>query len=600
MKLLTELKRRNVFKVAVAYLVTAWLIAQVTDVFLNNFGAPEWVVRTVLFLLVIGFPCALLLAWAYELTPDGPRRQYDVDAADPGKPESSVNLNRVILVVLLLAIVILAGERLYVAGESNSTVDPKTIAVLPFKDLSETQDQQWFADGLAEEIYNSLTKTPDISVSSRTSTFRSFDQGLGIEETAERLGVAHILEGSVRRSGDRVRVIAQLVRAADGFHVWSEDYDRDLADVIAIQEDLAVQIARALQTTMDPDALTEMLRVGTRSVEAYDLFLRGRVAMAEAYNQRDAEYFGRAHRYFEQARTIDPGFGEAHMAAAQFWYVQISPIRLFSDLSDVSLAEAKREFDLRISAAIANAATATDQKLYRATAYLTDLRVSESIDLFKAYLLDRPQHLTPNFALMDAAHMVGDTDTMMAIAGVWYEQGKRDEQAAGEFLSTSYDFWDAGDAADYARWAVEQYPNAQSVRYAAHRALLWTGLVEEAAAIQPVWAGTGDVPEWVSLFRMRQACAEGRRSDAEAHYADMVATRVASPVARFLGSLMLRRDNEAYAAVGEIASEEVPYSLALLLNYEQFDADRFPILRERLEATGSSARVAKPAPYRCP
>ena len=152
---------------------------------------------------------------------------------------------------------------------------PKSIAVLPFADLSQAQDQEWFADGLTEEILNALAKTPDLLVSSRTSSFRYKGSTLDIPDIAKELGVAHVLEGSVRSSSNRIRVTAQLIRASDGFHIWSENYDRDLADMIEIQEDLALNIANALETTMDPEALAAMLNTGTRSVEAYEAYLRG-------------------------------------------------------------------------------------------------------------------------------------------------------------------------------------------------------------------------------------------------------------------------------------------------------------------------------------
>ena len=164
----------------------------------------------------------------------------------------------------------------------------RSIAVLPFTDMSAAGDQEYFGDGLAEEILNALVRVPDLQVSARTSSFQYRDTTLSIPEIAAELGVAHVLEGSVRSAGDRVRVTAQLIRAEDGFHVWSENYDRDPADMIVIQEDLARSIATALQTSMDPEALAAMARVGTQSVAAYQDYLKGLQLRQEALSSTES------------------------------------------------------------------------------------------------------------------------------------------------------------------------------------------------------------------------------------------------------------------------------------------------------------------------
>ena len=281
MSLFEELKRRNVFRVGIAYLLLGWAVLQGADFMLDLVGAPEWVIRTLAVIGLVGFPFALFFAWAFELTPEGVKRESEVDRSQSVSPQTGKKLNGVIIGLLLVIIVLMAVERLFYAGAGGPDAEPvmaeapKTIAVLPFADLSQAQDQSWFADGLAEEILNALVRVPDLSVTARTSSFSYKGTNKPISEIAAELGVAHVLEGSVRSAGDRIRVTAQLIRASDGFHLWSQNYDRDVADMIGIQEDLARNIATALETSMNPAALAQMAQAGTESVEAYQEYLRG-------------------------------------------------------------------------------------------------------------------------------------------------------------------------------------------------------------------------------------------------------------------------------------------------------------------------------------
>jgi TolB-like protein len=265
--LLDELKRRNVVRVGAAYLIVAWVLAQIADLGLENFGAPEWVIKTILFLLVLGFPLALFFAWAFELTPEGLKREKDVDRSKSITPLKDRKLDFFIIGALLVALGYFVWERQSLVDEVESAMTPvateaedtsapprneRSIAVLPFVNMSSDPEQEWFADGLTEELLNALARAPDLLVAARTSSFKFKGTTEDIPTIAKALGVAHILEGSVRRGRDRLRVTAQLVRASDGFHLWSQNYDRKPDDVIAIQEELAVEIVRALDTAMDP------------------------------------------------------------------------------------------------------------------------------------------------------------------------------------------------------------------------------------------------------------------------------------------------------------------------------------------------------------
>jgi TolB-like protein len=258
-KLFAELKRRNVVRVGIAYMVLGWVALQVGDILFDMFEAPVWVGKTFAGLLLLGLPFALLFAWAFEMTPEGVKKTAEVDASDSITHSTGRTLNYVIIAALVVAL----GYSMWSNKATDIPVDDvavdRSIAVLPFVNMSSDKEQEWFADGLTEEILNSLARTPDLLVASRTSSFQYKGQNQDISAIATALGVAHILEGSVRRGGDRLRVTAQLIRANDGFHLWSETFDRKPKDVIAIQEDVAFEIANALKTAMDPAALKKMV-----------------------------------------------------------------------------------------------------------------------------------------------------------------------------------------------------------------------------------------------------------------------------------------------------------------------------------------------------
>jgi len=311
--LFEELRRRNVFRVGAAYLVVAWLVAQVADIFFDGFGAPPWAIKALLSVLVIGFPVSLLFAWVYELTPEGVKREVEVDRSESITRRTGRKLDFVIIGALLLALGYFVWESRFReaaepapgrAAEESRAVEPedeggaskpvsadKSVAVLPFVPLSSGPDDEFFADGLTEEIINSLAQLPELLVTARTSAFHFRGRDVPVPEIAESLGVAHVVEGSVRRSGDRVRVTAQLIRASDGFHVWSSTYDRELEDAFSVQDDIAQSIAGSLDVILD-DTLRERMRlVGVRNPEAFIAFQKGMALYDDAHaniQQRNA------------------------------------------------------------------------------------------------------------------------------------------------------------------------------------------------------------------------------------------------------------------------------------------------------------------------
>jgi TolB-like protein/Tfp pilus assembly protein PilF len=295
--LFAELKRRNVFKVGAAYLVVAWLLIQVAATIAPQLNLPEWAPRLITLLLMIGFPVALLLAWFLERAPEGLR----VEPATTGTRA----------VVAIAAVLAALAVGWYVRGRpapDAGMAAARSIAVLPFVNMSGDAENEYFSDGVSEEILNVLARTPDLRVAARTSSFAFKGQAKEIPDIARELEVRMVLEGSVRKQADRVRITAQLIDAEKGFHLWSQTYDRELKDIFAIQDEIARAIARELEVTLGDATAGAAAPAATADLEAYDLYLRGR----ELWHARGESALRRAIEAFEQAIARDPAFAEAH------------------------------------------------------------------------------------------------------------------------------------------------------------------------------------------------------------------------------------------------------------------------------------------------
>jgi len=257
-----ELRRRRVFRVAGVYLVAAWLAIQVADAVFEPLGLPAWSLKLVIVLAALGLPLACALAWAFDVTPRGIERTpalpvaADASSSAPDAAEPS-------------------------ALPAVAAPPAASVAILPFADMSPARDHEYFCDGIAEEIINALCCVRELRVASRTSSFQFKGRSADVREIGKALGVGAVLEGSVRKAGDRVRVTAQLVSATDGYHLWSESYDRQLEDVFAIQSDIAQRLVRALRGALTPHENALLERGGTRNAEAYDLYLRGQQLLRE-------------------------------------------------------------------------------------------------------------------------------------------------------------------------------------------------------------------------------------------------------------------------------------------------------------------------------
>jgi len=339
MSFFKELKRRNVFRVGIAYTVATWLLIQVTDTVFPRIGLPDSAVTLVIALLAIGFIPALIFAWAFEMTPDGIKREKDIDRTQSITPDTGKNLNRLIIAGLVLVIVVLGIERTWFAGhdetegmqtaveqqtssQDDNTVaiadenvnQRKSVAVLPFISMSSGEDDGYFADGLTEEILNSLARLPELLVTARTSSFHFKGQDLPVPEIAAILGVNHVVEGSVRRAGDRVRITAQLIRAEDGFHLWSDTYDRTLEDIFTVQEDIAENIAETLDVVLNEDKRQQMRDARIDDVEAFIAYQKGMELMAQAHSISDPiDLLPEANVYFDLALAINPAITNAQL-----------------------------------------------------------------------------------------------------------------------------------------------------------------------------------------------------------------------------------------------------------------------------------------------
>ncbi len=287
---LAELKRRKVYRVAVVYAVVAFVIWQAAEIAFPSLHLPDWTLTFVVVMALIGFPIALVLAWAFEITPEGVRR---TELARAETAEASTSPPPAVA----------------------QDVQSKSIAVLPFANMSDDPETEYFSDGMTEEIINALTQLEDLRVAARTSCFAFKGKALDVGEIGAKLKVATVLEGSVRRAGNRLRITAQLVNVADGYHLWSERYDREMEDVFAIQDDIARAIAGRLQVTLTGEAGERLVEPPTKSLEAYDLYLKGRFFVNRVL-EVDGEGPRKGIDYFEQALALDPGYALAHAGIA--------------------------------------------------------------------------------------------------------------------------------------------------------------------------------------------------------------------------------------------------------------------------------------------
>jgi len=616
-----EMKRRNVVRVGVAYIIVGWVVAQIGQLLFESFGAPDWIIKTVIVLIGIGFPFALLFAWAFEITPEGVKKTRDVDLSTSLTHSTGKKLNFVIMASLVVALGYFIWERQSFDDAVNTAPAPvaqqaetivtepvdeivqtpaRSIAVLPFVNMSSDQDQEWFADGLTEEILNSLAKTPDLLVTARTTSFGFKGSTTPVPEIAAALGVDHILEGSVRRGGETLRITAQLIRASDGFHLWSETYDRTMDDVIVIQEEIAIQIASALETAMDPEALKEMMSVGTSSVTAYDAYLTGTGLWRAAGATADVYVALDALEAFESAVKLDPEFAQAYLRLYWFWSSELESSQMLYGLTQFDRQEKETKRDEALANAIRYQSDPAIKSYYRA------YQIWENGDLLRANrLISEYRKIRPN-----------DEDAFGSQIGVMRELGLHSEvtsiirevvendrltlSVAQQGLQAVRTVEDADFMRSFAQESVERFGDSDaSLLYQAHRQLLWASDIDGASRLLPRIVNGDMLIDTINIAELRQLCAEERNAEAVRFFNRVAEERPDDIGFAWLGAKIIGDDARAEQLFAEYDAQGDLDTIMGYLNYPHFDPKPFPNLMKKLAGQGMEEREILQLPFRC-
>lgn len=595
-RFIEELRHRNVFRVGIAYVIAAWLFVQAADIATESFAAPEWVMRTLIIFLLVGLPVALFLAWAFELTPDGVKKAADVPEGAAKDPRSGQRLNRITLLALIVAVAWIGWD----AAKDQSVVEPevvtatsdKSIAVLPFGDFSPDGDQAWFADGLAEEILNSLARITDLHVASRTSSFAFRDSTGSIPEIASELGVAHILEGSVRRAGNQLRVTAQLIRAADDKHLWSDTFDGSVDNSIAIQEEVAIQIANALQTAMDPAELERMIAAGTSSVEAWELYLRALALQGDVSNSGDRGAIFDVVDLLDKAVTIDPSFIDAHLQLANLLYFQLEITTTYYSEEGPPYAARRARFDSALGSAINLARSEVDRTRAEIQKADVEVRIADQIRLTERLTALSPDDPLAWIALLELYQLAGQPEKALEAARKGWAVRTPGTFVEGFLIEMRR--LDVDEAVRMVDAYVAEDISSSNFYYQAHRALLDAGQVERATPMIDAFT-LRSVDELSTLMmRVRQACAEDRIDDAEALVQGGPASNMSWLALKTVG-----RDVEARELLRQYETPEYLFVLAEFLNYRAFDPRDYPLLWNALQLQGIDRAPVREQTFRC-
>ena len=358
--LFAELKRRNVYKTGVAYAVVAWLLIQIATQVFPFFEIPNWTVRLVVLLLGLGFPITLVLAWTFELTPEGIKRTEEVPVHQSIAHRTGRKLDFTIISVLTFVIALLVYDRYWPKKIPAASLAPeKSVAVLPFENLSDDEENAYFAGGIQDDVLTNLAKIGNLKVISRTSVRQYKANPPNAREIGKALGVATVLEGSVRRSGNRVRVNVQLINTSNDEHIWAENYDRDLTDVFAIQSDLALRIAAALQTELSPVERARLQQRPTESGEAYLTYLQAQDGYTRSRSSDDLE---KVAQLYEKAIQLDPSFA---LAFARLAYLESTIYLATDNVSSLEKARVAANEAIRLQPALPEAHLALGYNYYR-------------------------------------------------------------------------------------------------------------------------------------------------------------------------------------------------------------------------------------------
>jgi len=411
-----ELKRRNVFRVVIAYAIIGWLLVEVASVLFPTFEAPAWVMKVFATVVILGFPLAIVFAWIFEMTPEGLKRETEIDRSQSITPRTGRKLDFIIIGLLSVALIFFVSTHDWSdegdpGWEEVSTSGIQSIAVLPFVNMSDDPSNEYFSDGISEELLNVLVKVKGLQVASRTSSFSFKDREANISEIAEELNVDHVLEGSVRKAGNTVRITAQLIDVRSDRHLWSETYDRELEDIFAIQEEISHRIVDALKIALGAEEEAAISQAGrpTENLEAYELYLRGRYF----WQRRGEENIRKAIDLFEHAIELDPLFARAWsgLAAAH------TTLPVYSNALD--------EVHMPLAVEAASHALELDDNLAEAYAVLADAnRVarnwSEAETYYKKAIASEPKDSTSHLWYAEHLAEVGRTREALEEALISY------------------------------------------------------------------------------------------------------------------------------------------------------------------------------------
>ena len=620
-KFFDELKRRNVFRVGIAYAIATWILLQITEVITPILELPDWAPKLIFVILAVGFIPALIFAWAFELTPEGIKRDKDVDRSESITHHTGRKLDFVIITVLVIALAYFVWERQSFVSESALESEPvaeqagatapsdpieaqaapktRSIAVIPFIYMSPDKEREWFADGLTEEILNSLARTPDLLVAARTSSFTFKGSNEDIPTIAKALGVDHILEGSVRRSGDRLRVTAQLVRASDGFHLWSDNYDRQLDDLIDIQENVAIEIANALQTAMDPEALALMVKSGTRSVPAFEAYLQGLAFGVSTVVSGDIYEFLNARDAFEHAIELDPQFAKAYWELATFWRIQLTRTNITAGITELAPAEILPLYYDAIDKAIEHEQDPLSKITYRAQKARTEMKYRQALRLNTEYLEQRPNDQSAQILQLNLLAELSMSDQIDEAIVEYYERDGFDTIVTSVSVTMLVYAGEPETLRTFTKNAIARFENDVNVLYQAHRALLWVSDIDGASKLVPIIQAS-DLPEDSRyLVMLRQACAENRLADATRLHTRGNAQNVGDASITWLGHRIMGNDEEAVDTLMAYDDAQDMITMTSFLGYGTFDPRPFPNLMAVLAGQGIDRAEVVDMPYQC-
>jgi len=511
MSFIDELMRRNVFKVGVAYVIVAWLLLQVADVVLNNIEAATWVFQAILLVLVIGFPLSLFFAWAYELTPEGLKKEKDVDRLESITHVTGRKLDYLIIAALILALGYFAFDKFVLdpsrdaelvqttteavieqaAETGNAETAGKSIAVMAFVNMSDDPGNEYFSDGISEELLNVLVRVEGLRVVSRTSSFAFKGKDIGIPSIAKELNVNHVLEGSVRKAGNKVRVTAQLIDVRTDSHIWSGTYDRELDDIFAIQNEISVQIVQALKIVLgagDQEAMVHAQRP-TENLAAYELYLKGRYF----WQRRGEDNIRHAIDLFEQATELDPKFARA-------WSSLAAAHLTLTAWSDASAAE---QNPLAVSAA--QKALMLDDSLAEAYAVLGDMarfdrKWAEAKSYYLRAIASEPKNSTAHLWYSEHLNSVGHTRDALEELLIAYRLDPMHPGTNGELADTYLRLGDTSNALKYgaATWDLGA-PRGLWMQAQANQRL---GKFERAMEFMEQWAEQIGDSAFIEAFRL--------------------------------------------------------------------------------------------------